>query len=67
MNIPYEILEKIRDWKDIEGYEGYQVSRLGEVRSIDRWVTYKDGQVRFYEGQRIKYHPDQDGYRILCI
>lgn len=29
-------------WKDIEGYEGlYQVSNLGNVRSIPRKGTYK--------------------------
>lgn len=27
-------------WKDIEGYEGYQVSNLGHVRSIDRIVIF---------------------------
>ena len=25
-------------WKDIEGYKGYQVSNLGQVRSVDRIV-----------------------------
>ncbi|MGI2239331.1 NUMOD4 motif-containing HNH endonuclease [Staphylococcus cohnii] len=38
-------------WKDIPGYEGlYQVSDLGRVRSLDRWVTYKNGKQYFYEG-----------------
>lgn len=47
-------------WKDIEGYEGlYQVSNLGNVRSLDRCVKTKRGQrlrkgklmhVMFYNG-----------------
>lgn len=29
------------EWKDIRGYEGlYQVSNLGRVKSLERWVTY---------------------------
>lgn len=29
-------------WKDIEGYEGlYQVSSLGNIRSLDRYVKHK--------------------------
>lgn len=39
-------------WKDIPGYEGrYQVSDLGRVRSVDRYVrtVYKDGR----EGTRL--------------
>jgi hypothetical protein len=25
-------------WKDIEGHDGYQVSNLGNVKSLDRWI-----------------------------
>lgn len=32
-------------WKDVVGYEGlYQVSNLGNIRSVDRVVEYKDGR-----------------------
>ena len=39
-------------WRDIIGYEGYyQVSNQGRVRSLDRWVIYKNGRKRFYKGR----------------
>ena len=40
-------------WKDIEGYEGmYQVSDLGNVRSLDRINSYG----RFVKGRQRKQH-----------
>lgn len=42
-------------WKDIPGYEGaYQVSSLGGVRSLDREVVTKAGEVRRYCGRVLK-------------
>lgn len=39
-------------WKDIANYEGiYQVSNLGNIRSVDRVVFFKDGRKRFYKGK----------------
>ena len=39
-------------WKDIGGYEGlYQVSNLGNVRSIDRKITDKRGYVYLKKGK----------------
>ena len=53
-------------WKDIEGLEGiYQISSKGKVRSLDRWVTDKNGKKVFWKSQPIKPHPqhkDGSGY-----
>lgn len=49
-------------WKDITGYEGlYQVSDLGNVKSLDREVTYKDGKVRIHKGKLLKPQKHRDG------
>lgn len=53
-------------WKDIEGLEKiYQISSKGNVRSLDRWVTDKNGKKVFWKSQPIKPHPqhkDGSGY-----
>ena len=48
-------------WRDVQGYEGlYQVSNIGNVRSIDRDVAYKTRwgtmATRHCEGKLIKPH-----------
>lgn len=50
-------------WKDIEGYEGiYQVSNLGNVRSLDRIVQFRDGRKAHFRGIQRKPVRKQDGY-----
>lgn len=40
------------EWKDIEGFEGYyQVSNLGRVRSLDRYVEYINGVTARFTGK----------------
>ncbi len=39
-------------WKPVVGFEGiYEVSNLGNVRSLDRIVTYRDGRKVYYKGK----------------
>lgn len=41
-------------WKNIKGYEGaYQISNLGNVRSLDRYVKDKN-RTQFIKGKRLK-------------
>lgn len=53
-------------WKDIEGAEGvYQISSKGNIRSLDRWITDKNGKKIFRKSQPIKPHQqykDGSGY-----
>ena len=56
-------LKNEEEWKDIAGYEGYyQVSNLGNVRSLDRVVNYADGRTAKYKGQKIAINTRPNGY-----
>lgn len=51
-------------WKDIDGYKRlYQVSNLGNVRSLDRW--YRNG--RHYKGKPMKLTPNKAGYLTVTL
>ena len=42
-------------WKDISNYEGfYQVSNLGRIKSLDRWVEQRNGSFRHFDGRVLK-------------
>ena len=58
----------IEVWKDIEEYnDEEQVSNLGSVRSVDRYVNYKNNGKAFRKGQIIKPSIDSDGYKHLSL
>lgn len=53
-------------WKDIEGYEGfYQVSNLGQIKSLDRYIKCKNGAERYMKG-RILNHTVNKKRRGYC-
>lgn len=52
-------------WKPIKGYEGlYEVSNLGNVRSLDRYIETKKGKC-FRKGRMRKSFISNKGYRML--
>lgn len=55
-------------WKAVSGFEGfYEVSNKGNVRSLDRTVTRKDGVVVSFKGKRLLPRLNQDGYLQIQI
>ena len=54
-------------WKDVTNYEGYyQVSNMGNIRSLDRKVFFRDGRERFYKGKIIDGYVNE-GYRRTTL
>lgn len=49
-------------WKDIDNHPGYQVSNVGRVRSIDRYVVNTKGKRCFYRGGLLTPKSDSRGY-----
>ena len=55
-------------WKDILGYEGiYQVSNLGNVKGVDRYVKYSNDSVKFIKERILKTHTNNVGYSIVSL
>lgn len=59
-------LEEI--WKDVKDFEGYyQVSNLGRVRSLDRYITRSDGVVQFKKGAIKAPKNSTDNYDLITL
>ena len=63
-----ELLEN-EVWKDVIGWENtYQVSNLGRVKRLDRFVKSKPGQKdQLRKGQILKLKADKDGYKEIGL
>ena len=61
-------MENIEIWKEIPGYEGYfEVSNLGNFRSKNRIIKYKQTGTRLYPGKNLKVELMQDGYSRIVL
>lgn len=55
-------------WKEIEGYEGfYEVSNLGNVRSLDRMVFNPKSGMTLRKGVSLKYSKNHKGYKYVGL
>lgn len=54
-------------WKDVKGYEGYyQISNLGNLKSVDREVQHSRGGTRILKGKTIR--PGKTNwYYLVCL
>ena len=54
-------------WKDVVGYEGiYEVSSVGRIRSVDRFVIEKSGREKFIHGVLLR-QANNRGYKVVCL
>jgi len=58
----------IEVWKDIKGYEGlYQVSNLGNIKTLDRYFTNRWGSETFKPSRIIPQRLDKKGYSRMSV
>jgi len=63
------MIKEVEIWRDIPEYEGlYQVSNLGQVKSIERVVHEKNGKTRtIHERLLSQNKTNGNGYKIVCL
>lgn len=55
-------------WKSVREAPGYEVSSLGRVRSVDRYVRHKAiGSLALRKGVILRLRSDKDGYLLVTL
>lgn len=54
-------------WKTYPEYDWIQGSRFGEIRTVDHYVTRKDGKKRFVKGHVLPQHHLRNGYMQVSL
>lgn len=58
----------MQKWKSVYQYKNwYEVSDKGKVRSVDRYVHFSDGRIRFYKGKLLGQYFDDFGYPKVTL
>lgn len=58
----------MEEWRDVVGYEGlYQVSSLGNVRSVSRKVKCGTNSQRLVNSKILKQHISDNGYKGISL
>ena len=61
-----ETLKEI--WRPISGYEGwFEVSNMGKIRSVDRYLVGSDGRKCHYPSKLLALQTNARGYRIVGL
>ena len=62
-------MEEIEIWKSLDfvGYPDYEVSNMGQIRSLDRIIITSDGRTYKFKGRILKPTKDKDGYLQISI
>lgn len=54
-------------WKNIDLYDGYQVSNFGRVKSVHRTIFRNDGRTAIMSEKVLKDRYNPRGYSYICI
>lgn len=57
----------MEEWRTVKNNPGYEVSNLGNVRSVDREVHSKNGLVIRFKGKQLRPGLSKSGYLSLAL